>query len=699
VTVAPERLRELFHPRSVALVGATDASAWSRFTHQNLRLCSPGVAVHLVHPRHREVHGEPVHRSIGEVPGQVDLAYVMVPTDQVLPVLEEAAATGVRNAVLLTAGFGEAGPEGRALEERLVAWAAERDVLLLGPNGNGFINATAGIAPYGLLIPQPLQRGPLGIVLQSGGLASVVLGLATARNIGVSHVVATGNEAMVSATDVLAYLVDDPSTRAIAAFLESVRDTARFRELAEAALRAGKAIVALKVGRSPAGMEAALAHTGAVAGDEAVVRAAFRQLGVVQVDSLEDLLVTAGLFAYHPRPLGRRVAAVTASGGACDLIADRATDEGLELPEFPAATTAALADLLPSFSNPRNPLDVTGYVVVDPSLSARSLAIVAAGAEGIYDVIVNQALLPAAAPPDPGLIQARYRSIAETVARSPVPVILQTATSTDISPFARGLLNEHGLYVQTGIDHGMRAIGHAVRWHEHRDRKRPKPLRPSGGGGPPGPQGGTFSEMDARAALARFGVPLVPAVLARTAGEAVEAARKHGYPAVVKAHAPGLAHKSDVGGVALDLRTPDDLAAAFARVTAAVPGAEGALVSPMRTGGVELLVGVRRDPAWGPVLALGLGGLWVEALRDTSLRLLPVDAEDVLEALNELKGAPLLRGGRGRPPIALDRVAGAVLAAARAAEELGEALDTLEINPLWASADAVEALDALVVWR
>ncbi|HSR25368.1 MAG TPA: acetate--CoA ligase family protein [Candidatus Eisenbacteria bacterium] len=709
--MTPERLAELFSPRSIVLVGATDRSMWSRYTHQNLRAYSPDVPVYRVHPRHEVVHGEPVHRSIEAIGRPVDLAYVMVPTAEVATVLEQAADAGVRNAVILTAGFGEAGPEGRALEERVVALARERDMVLLGPNGNGFINAADRVAPYGLPIAPPLHAGPLGIVLQSGGLASVVLHMASSRNIGVSRLVATGNEAMVTATDVLAYLVADQHTRAIAAFLESIRDPERFRELAAAALEAGKAVVVLKVGRSPAGQEAALAHTGAIVGDDAVVRAALRQLGVVQVDSLEDLLVTAGLLAYHRRPLGRRLAAVTASGGACDLIADRATDEGIALPEFPPVTARGLAEVLPAFSNPRNPLDVTGYVVVDSTISHRALEVVVDGAPGTYDTIVYQATLPQNPPPDPALVLERYRRVKATVERSAVPVILQSASSTDISPYARSVLEEVGLHVLNGIEHGMTAIGRAIDWHERRARRRMPPSPPEGEARPSGfwgPRGGgerPTGEAELRRVLEASGVPVVPARLAATAEEAVAAAEALGLPAALKVASPDIAHKTEAGGVALDLRRPEDVAGAFLAVTSsarrAAPGArvDGVLVSPMRTGGVELLVSVRRDPAWGPVLAVGLGGVWVEVLEDAGLRLLPVAVEDVEEALGELRGAALLQGARGRPPVATRRVAEVAVAIAGAAERLGEELDTLEVNPLWAAGERVEVLDALVVWR
>lgn len=233
------RLRSLFNARSVALIGATERSQWSVFTHANLRAYSPGVKVHVVHPSHNEVHGQAVAPSISAIGEPVDLAYVMVPTAATLGVVEEAADAGVRNVVMLTAGFGETGPAGVELESRLVELARSRNLTILGPNGNGFVNVAGGVTPYGLPLTSPLVQGPVGIVLQSGGLASIVLGGAQAMGIGISLLVATGNEAMVSATDVLRYLVEDDSTQVVAAFLESVRQAAEFRRWPSSRSNAG----------------------------------------------------------------------------------------------------------------------------------------------------------------------------------------------------------------------------------------------------------------------------------------------------------------------------------------------------------------------------------------------------------------------------------------------------------------------------
>jgi acyl-CoA synthetase (NDP forming) len=683
----------LFDPASIAMVGATDKSGWSVNTLANLERHGFDGPVYLVNPRTGTVHGRQTYRSLSDLPGPVDLVYVMVPTAVVLDVLEEGARLGIRNYVVLTAGFGETGPEGRKREEELAACCRANGLTVLGPNGNGFINAATSVTPYGLPIPPPLLSGSVGVVLQSGALASSVLAFSQVRGIGLSLLTSMGNEAVVSVTDVIDYLVDDPATKVIALFLESIRRPEEFARAARRALEAGKPIVALKIGRSGLASRTAQAHTGALVGDDAVIDAAFRQLGVLRVRSLEDLIITAGLLAsYGPLP-GPRLGVVTPSGGASEIIADRAEDEGLELPPFADATVARLTEIIPEFGSAANPLDVTGYVVVDRTLLSRALRIVAED-PGI-DVVVLLSDLPRLEPPDPAPVFRLYENSTRIIGESPRPVVIVANVLTDVGAFARTLQERTGYpHVVGGIEHGMSAIGAAVRWSRTRAQAPPRPATVATGA----TGTGTWAEHRAAAFLADNGVPVVPSELAPDEAAAVAAAEGFGYPVVLKAAAEGLGHKSDVGGVRLGLTSAEEVRRAYREIRAAVGGI-GALVQPQRDGGVELLVGVVRDPNWGLVLAVGLGGVWVEVLKDSALRLLPVDAAGVREALGELRGAELLQGARGTEPADLDAVAETVARVSALAESLGDGLESLEINPLLVRGSRVEALDALITWR
>ncbi|MFC5825752.1 acetate--CoA ligase family protein [Nonomuraea insulae] len=691
-------VRELFNPRSIALVGATDKSGWSISTLANLRAHGFPGPVHLVNPRGGVVHGSPAVRSLTEISEPVDLAYVMVPTTAVLGVLREGAKLGIRCYVILTAGFGEVGEEGARLEAEISAFAAENGLTILGPNGNGYINAAAGITPYGLPIPPPLLRGEVGVVLQSGALASSVLAFAQARNVGVSLLTSMGNESVLTVTDVIDYLVDDPATKVIALFLETIRNPAEFARVARRALEAGKPIVALKIGRSKLASHTAQAHTGALVGDDDVIDAALRQLGVVRVRSLEDLIITAGLLGSTGPLPGRRVGVVTPSGGASEIIADRAEDEGLELPPFAPETVARLAEIVPSFGTVQNPLDVTGYVLIDRTLLGRALEVVTAD-PGI-DLIMLLSEPPKVAPLDPAPAFAMYSASAQRIAASPVPVVVVSNVLTDVTEFGRRVQQETGFpYVAGGIEHGMHAIGAAVRWSEMRDRALSRPAALPRAVSPPPGAHGVWAEHRASALLASAGLPVVPSELARSETDAVAAAEGFGYPVVLKVAAEGLGHKSDIGGVRLGLADAEQVRRAYQEVVAAVPSLDGVLVQPQRGGGVELLVGVVRDPAWGLTLAVGLGGVWVEVLRDTALRVLPVDAAEIRTALSELRGTALLNGIRGGQAADLDAVADVVARIAAFAESLGDGLESLEINPLLVAGSRVEALDALVTWR
>ena len=773
--VSPERLAEFFAPRSIAVVGASDHSAWARFVLASAAATGFTGELIPVHHIRRTVFGRPAIGSLRDLAEPVDLAFILVPTDAVESVVDDAGAAGVRGAIVLASGYRETGDEGQAMERALARQAAAHGITLLGPNCLGFLNAHASAGPFALTAPQPVQPGPVGIALQSGALASVILSFARARAIGISTLATMGNEAMITATDMIDYLVADDNTKVICLFLEQIGDPARFAAAAERAREAGKPIVALKAGSSTVGRQAALAHTGSVAGDDAVVDAALRQMNVIRVTSIEELLSTAALLGYGRVPAGRRMGVLTASGGACDIIADRAAAQGIEMPPFSAKAAEAIAPHLPPFVQVRNPLDVTGFFLANQRYSALTAidhALDAAVEDPDLDVVFFTGLtLPDVRPADEaaaGLLEERVAWLGRRIASAPVPVIPVGSTCVDVTSYGRDLLGRNDIHLLGGIDLGVQAIGNALRWAEGRDRPWAGPAVPPadrfarqageetareetageeiapeetageaqageevapeeaagvaqpgevpGGAAQPddgatapaeahGERGevaaeGVWPEADARALLSGFGIPVVPAELTGSPDDAAAAARRLGYPVALRISSAELAHKSEAGGVALGLRTVTQVKAAFKRVSAAgglAPEAiDGVTVSPMRTGGTELLAGVTVDPSFGPVLAVGLGGVWVEVLGDVSLRVLPVTPAEVGRMLGELRGAPLLRGARGQRPADLDALARVICAIGDAALSLGGSLRALEVNPLWVSGDQIEALDVLV---
>jgi acyl-CoA synthetase (NDP forming) len=701
--ITPQRLAEFFAPRSVALVGASDTSGWARFIVAASSAVGYSGPLHPVHPVHPVVFGRPAVPSLRDLPEPPDLAFILAPTAAVLQVIEDAAAAGVRNVVVLASGYREAGSAGRELEAELVARATSHGITLLGPNCLGFLNTAAKVAPFALTVPLPLTPGPVGIALQSGALSSALLSFARSQAIGVSTVASLGNEAMISTSDVLEYLVEDEQTKVICLFLEEIADPAAFSAAALRADAAGKPIIALKVGASQAGQQSALAHTGAVAGDDAVVDAALRQLNVIRVASIEELLTTASVLGYQRVPRGRRMGVLTASGGACDIIADRASAAGIEIPAFAPETAETIAAHLPSFASARNPLDVTGYVLANARtspLTAIDHALDAALADpGLDFVIFTGFTVPETRPADDalaGLLESRIGWLAERIASAPMPAIPLSLTCVDVSGYARQLLGAHGVHLVSGMELGIQAIGNALRWQEGRGTVRRLGGRPALSELPAAP----WSEVRARDLLASAGIPVVPGRLARSADEAVRAADAVGRPVAVKICSAQLTHKSDVGGVALGLGSDAEIRAAYDQVTrSAARAGETAgevLVTAMRAGGAEVLAGVSVDPGFGPVLAVGLGGVFVEVLRDVSLRVLPVDARDVAVMLGELRGLPLLTGARGSEAADLEVLAKVITDLAELARSV-PGLRALEVNPLWVRGHQVEALDVLVV--
>ena len=715
--VTPGRLAEFFAPRSIAVVGASPTSAWARFVFASARATGFAGELTPVHPQHSDVFGRRAVASLRDLAEPPDLAFIIVPPDAVEGVLDDAGVAGVRGAIVLASGYRETGDDGRALEESLVARAAAHGITLLGPNCLGFLNTHAKAGPFALTVQLPLQPGTVGIAMQSGALASVMLSFARSRAIGVSTLASLGNEAMVTAPDVIEYLIEDDNTEVICLFLEQIGDPAAFAATAERADRAGKPIVALKVGSSAAGRQAALAHTGSIAGDDAVVDAALRQLNVIRVTSIEALLTTGALLGSGRRPEGRRMGVLTASGGACDIIADRAAAQGIEIPAFAPATAAAIAPHLPAFAQVRNPLDVTGYFLANQRtspLTAIDHALDAAVTDpGLDFVFFSGLTLPDVRPTNEALasiLEERVAWIGERMASSPIPVIPVGYTCVDVPEHGRDLLGKNGIQLLGGMELAVQAIGNALRWAEGRGRIWPGPAgRPDITTVPRRDQdrpGGPWREADARELLAAFDVPLVPGELVTSADQAAAAAaaKRLGYPVALRISSAAVAHKSDIGGVELGLRNIAQLRAGFKRVRLvgeAVEGegrdVDGIMVSPMRTGGIELFAGISMEPAFGPVLAVGMGGVWVEVLGDVSLRVLPVGPDEVIRMFGELRSAPLLRGARGRRPTDLDTVARVIVRIADAALSLGDSLQSVEVNPLWVDGDQVEALDVLVV--
>ncbi|MET0767256.1 MAG: acetate--CoA ligase family protein [Aeromicrobium sp.] len=699
--ITPERLNSMFRPRAVALVGAADKSMFSGIAFHNLVQFGMADRTHLVNRRGVEVHGRPSVTSCQAIGEPVDTALLMVPQAATLEALEDAAAAGITNAVVLSSGYGEAGEKGRAAQDELVAAAERLGILVLGPNMLGFANF-ADRAVVSSIPELPQVAGHVALLSQSGASSSAMVSYAEMAGVDLSYMVTLGNEAMITAGDILDYLVDDEATRSIALFIETIRDTESFARAARRAAEAGKTIVALKAGSSELAARTAQAHTGALVGDDAVIDAVLRELGVIRVDSIEDMLVTAGASATLGRLPRPGTAVVSISGGACDIIADRAQDEGVELPALAAGTVERLAAVMPSYGTVQNPLDLTGAAVIDPSLFTTAIAESGSDPE-IGSVLVAYGL-PMVDSPMVNFQRAALSAIGAGAAGSDAPVILVNQVQQPITRFSRDLMARSGISAAiSGLTQAVRTVGHLQWWASVVDEVAQETTPDLPDVSSTQPRMGQWSEHHARELLSSAGVSVVPSALVQSADEAVEAAGSMGTVAM-KIVSPQILHKSDIGGVALGVTDETGVREAYDRLVRAagtVDGAvlDGVLVSPMRTGGIELLVGVVRDPQWGPVLAVGLGGVLVEVLHDSALATLPVTAPQVERMLRGLRGAALLDGVRGGKPADVPALSEQITRIADLALALGDDLESLEVNPLRVDGDVVEALDAVVEWR
>jgi acyl-CoA synthetase (NDP forming) len=707
-TTLPERrarIDALLRPTSLALVGATESSAWSAALVGNLRELGYGGRFHLVNPRHRSQFGLPCHPRVSAIGEPVDCAYVMTGAGAVPGVVDDLAAAGVRSAVLLTADYRETGPAGAERERELVELCERSGILLQGPNCLGFINYRERIPAYALPVQPPLIAGRVGLLTQSGAMLVHLHRLAQNRAIGLSYLVSSGNEAMLDANDFIAYLLEDPGTTVVGALLEGIRNPQAFLAVADRALELGKPLVVLKVGGSPAAARSASAHTGALAVEDRVVDAVFRQKGVVRVGSLEELIEACALLAGGRLPEGRRVAMLTASGGACGILADLAVDTRLEVPDFGSGTKEALSEVLPGFATPQNPLDTTGLIILDMTLLPRSFAAIAA------DPAWDSILVVWDAPRDPGLnperTESRLAAVAEAVRASPIPAFLTSYVAGELTTFGRDAVLRHGVHFANGMPLAVKALDAAVGYVETRRRLLTKPSRRAPVAPLELPGSGPLSELESLRLLARFGVPVPPERIARSPLEAARHAREAGFPAVIKVNSADIPHKTEMGAVRLQLLTADEVATAYREVLAAaeanVPGAQidGALVTRQIFPVAELIAGIVEDPQFGPLLLVGLGGIFVDILDDFSLRMPPIDFDDAVDMLSELRGKAVLEGARGLPRGDIHAAAACLVRLGRLAVELAGRLEAVDVNPLFVlpDGDGVLAGDALVILK
>ncbi len=702
-------LSPLLNPRAIAVVGASERPASAgRLALENLRNLEYLGTVYAVHPRHKEVLGFPCYPDLKSLPGPVDSVAVLLGAEKALPILETAVEIGVRAAWVFASGFGEAGPEGQARQAELARFAEQTGLLVCGPNCVGMANMVDRVATYSAALGPNTRPGGVSAVVQSG---AICLGLANAARFGFRYLISSGNEAVLDSADYIGYLVEDPHTRVIIAFLEGIRSPQKFVAAAQAAAEVGKPILLVKVGRSEVARRAVQAHTGSLAGADAVVDAILRRLGVMRLDSLDELMEAAELFITCPLPDGEGVGLLSLSGGHIGLVADQAQDTGLEFPAFSEKTQQALAEILPPYSPIANPLDAWGSG--DLEVAYPACVGVASREERIHLLAVARDSPPLVARREVEQSLAVAKAAVRAAQETSKPVLMFSNLCAGFRQEVQQVLSAGGVPYLQGTRETLRAIQAFVRYADF-CRCAGKPT--SAGCSSPsdlsdwrrkleGVRGGTLSEVEGRRLLAAYGIPGPKEAVAATVEAAVEAAGCIGYPVVLKILSPDIQHKTEIDGVQVGLKDKASVSMAFCEVMKSArrhhPQArlEGVVIQEMiPAGAVEVILGILRDPDFGPVVVFGSGGVLVEVLKDSSLRLPPLSREDALEMIHETKGARLLQGFRGRPAADLDALADALVHLSQLAVDLGDLVAALDINPLMVlpAREGVRAVDALV---
>ncbi len=679
-----ESVRPLLEPRAVAVVGASrDPASIGGVLLANVRASFRGP-VYAVHATATEVQGVRAYPTVGAIGVPVDLAVIAVPATAVENVLADCAAAGVRGVIVVSSGFGEVGARGHEVERRLRQRVRAAGMRLVGPNCMGVINTDPECGVNATFAPGVPTPGTIAMLSQSGALGLAILDHVRTRGLGVSSFVSVGNKADVSSNDLLAYWKDDPRTAVVLLYLESFGNPRKFARIApEVAQR--KPVIAVKSGRSAAGVRAASSHSASLASLDVAVDALFEQCGIVRAATLEELFDLAALFSTQPVPAGRRVGVVTNAGGPGILLADTCEAHGLTLPELAGETQTRLRGFLSPAASVANPVDMTAAATGDDYAHA----IAAVGADPNVDAVVIIYI------PVLGSTEEATAAIARGAAGVPPekPVLAVLMSSAHAGPLAAGARG--ALPVYRFPENAALALAAATRYGVWRRRPTGAPLvlAPfareairavvdrvlATGGGPH-----WLATDDVRTVLRAAGIGVADEE--RTAPDAaVAAAERLGYPLVAKAIAPGVLHKSDVGGVRLGLRSEADVRAAVDAIVGAMRAIdaplEGILLQHEIAGGVEALVGVTTDPTFGPVVVCGLGGVLVEVLRDVSFRLPPITDRDAVEMLGALKGSRLLDGYRGSP--AADRAAlvDVILRISALVEAVPE-LRELDLNPV-----------------
>lgn len=703
----------LFHPNRIAIIGASPNPGFGNRIFTNLVQGGYEGEIFPINPKYEEILGYKSYPTVDAVPGGVEHAVVIVPSRFVLPVLEQCAQAGVQAANIISSGFGEQSDEdAHQRQAQLQEFVSRTGVRLVGPNCLGIISMpNKQVTKSGQY--DGIKPGPVGIVFQSGLLAFSMCIPTKDRDIGFSYIVTTGNEADLEAADYIRYMVEDDETRVIGCFIEQFRDPEKLIEVGELAAERQKPIVVLKVGRSAKAQRAAQAHTGSLVGSDAVADAVMRQLGIIRVYSLEEMTETLAAFHSDRLPAGPGVGTIFLSGGAGGLVSDLSQDIGVDLPDLAPKTRERLEELIPEFGTVGNPLDVTGQAFLIPGCLEGSLEALADD-PNIHTVIYGQAY-----PAVMDLASETGKAFNAMYERYPEKnfFVMSLVTGEVVNRTRLGgepeqpTIKMNGVPFLQGAENTLRAMRSLNSYAAYLRKREPlddalraeSPVASQARGMIDAAGRRPLVEREAKGLLRLYDIPVTDDQLTTSADDAVAAANQIGYPVVLKVESPDITHKTDAGGVVLNISNDAAVRKGFEQIMSNArrydPDADiaGVLVQEMAPPGREMIVGMSRDQQFGPAVAVGLGGIFVEVLNDVALGVPPITKIAARDMLDRLRGKAILDGTRGQGPADIDAIVDIITKFSRLCIDLRNVVEEIDINPLLVYEEGAKVVDCLIV--
>ena len=703
-------LNRIFHPKSIAVIGASEVpgKAAERRTRSLIEGGYKGK-IFLINPKREKLFNRKAYPSILDINDEVDLVMVVIPPKFISQAVKDSVKMGAKGIVIITAGLGETGEEGKKIEAEILEIANKKGARIIGPNCSGMFSASANMNLLGV---PPIKKGPLSIIAQSGNIIDSLTHYAKLRGLGFSNIISAGNAIGVKFHEYFEYLNQDKDTKVILTYMEGIKEGDKLVEVAREVSK-NKPIVALKVGRSKAGARAAASHTGSLAGDDAIVDAAFRQAGILRVFNVDEMFDIATCFSGLPLPKGKRVAILSEGGGDNSVAADNAEKYGLDVPIIPESTQEKIKPYLLKGMPASNPIDYGGTAEENPDMINKVANVLMEEdlIDSIYITGFFGGFKEIIASHVGELEEKTSNELARLVHEYKKPIVVHTSFANE-PIHSLEILKENGIFVTPSSDRAAFALSYMSKFSLNKDKLKKSSLLKKDGNAPDkakelinkvkGAKRANFLETEARELLEFYNIKLPKAVLVRTQDEAVKAVQEIGEPTAFKIVSPEIVHKSDVGGVLLNIKSENEARDAFdliienAQKVSPASRILGILVSPMARKGQECIIGMVRNPQFGPVVMFGIGGIFVEVFKDVSFRVIPPTDIDVDEMVKEIKGYPLLTGIRGEAAKDIDALKDIIIKISKMAIENPE-IKEIDLNPVIVHEKGASIVDARII--